>query len=93
MKSRITSNSSYKFQYQGHEVALIGADNYSMHRASGEMEERSYNFWARKVKVATGIISSDKRKSSWRTFDIGELKTLKSFTEPFTYEVEKDFCL
>lgn len=83
------SNNSYKFRYQDNQFVLIGADYNSVNRGSGETEDRSYNFLTKKVKVATGTIESDKQKTVWRTIDLNELKTIKSFKQPFTWEVEK----
>jgi hypothetical protein len=87
------SNNSYKFRYRENQFKLIGADYNSANRGSGEMEDRSYNFLTKKVKVTRGNFSSDKQKIDWRTFDFKELKTFRTFIEPFTYEVEKDFYL
>jgi hypothetical protein len=84
------SNNSYKFRYQGNEFCLIGADYNYVHRGSGETEERSYNFLTKKVKVAMSTIESDKQKTTWRTIVLKELKTFKTFKQPFTWEVEKD---
>lgn len=87
------SNNSYKFRYQDNQFILIGADYNSVNRGSGETEYRSYNFLTKKVKVTKGTIESDKRKIVWRTIDIKEFKTLKTFKQPFTWEVEKDYYL
>jgi hypothetical protein len=87
------SNNSYKFRYQDNEFVLIGADDNYVNRGSGETEDRSYNFLTKKVKVATGTIESDKQKIVRRTIDLKELKTIKTFKQPFTWEVEKDYYL
>lgn len=86
-------HNSYKFRFQDKSFVLIGADESYVHRATGESEDRSYNFLTKKVKVSTGTISSDKQKVIWRTIDLKEQKTLKTFKEPFSWEVEKDFYL
>lgn len=87
------SNNSYKFRYQNKKFYLIGADYNYTNRGSGEIENRSYNFITKKVKIATGIISSDKQKVLWKTFKTDELKTFKTFTQPFTWEIEKDYFI
>jgi hypothetical protein len=87
------SNNSYKFRYKDKQFELIGADYNSTNRGSGETEDRSYNFLTKKVKISEGAISTNKSKTVWRTFTIKELKTLKTFTEPFTWELEKEFYL
>lgn len=84
------STNTYKFRYQNNEFNLIGADNIYVHRATGETEDRSYNFLTKKVKIATGNISSEKEKISWKSIKLSKLKTFKSFQQPFTWEVEKD---
>ena len=90
MGSYGSSTSSYKFRYQNNEFALIGADDYYVHRATGEFGERSFNFLTKKLKVTEGHIDSDKKKVVWRDLDIKELKTLKTFKRPFTWEIEKN---
>ncbi len=84
------SNYFYKFRFQDKDFILIGADYNYVNRGSGETTDRSYNFLTKKVKVSTGTIESDKRKVIWRTIDLKELKTFKTFKQPFTWEVEKD---
>ena len=90
MGSYGSSTSSYKFRYQNNEFALIGADDYYVHRATGEFGERSFNFLTKKLKVTEGHIDSDKKKVVWRDLDMKELKTLKTFKKPYSWEVEKD---
>lgn len=85
------SNNSYVFRYQKNEFKLIGADYNYTNRGSGETESRSYNFSTKKVKISTGNISSDKEKTILRPFKYDKLKTLKTFNQPFTWEIEKDF--
>lgn len=87
------SNNSYKFRYQDNQFVLIGAYYNSVNRGSGETDYRSYNFLTKKVKVATGTIENNKQKIVWRTIDLKELKTIKTFKQPFTWEVEKDYYL
>jgi hypothetical protein len=87
------SNYTYKFRFQDNDFVLVGADDNSVNRGSGETEDRSYNFLMKKIKVATGTIESDEQKIIWRAVDLSELKTLKTFTQPFTWEVEKDYYL
>jgi hypothetical protein len=85
------SNNSYKFRYQKNEFKLIGSDYNYTNRGSGEIENRSYNFLTKKVEKSTGNISSDKEKKILRSFKFHTLKTFKTFNQPFTFEVEKDF--
>jgi hypothetical protein len=87
------SNNNYKFRIQGNDFVLIGADYNSVNRGSGATEDRSYNFLIKKVKVATGTIQSDKQNIIWRKLRLAVLKTFKTFSQPFTWEVEKDYYL
>ncbi|WP_276978047.1 hypothetical protein [Flavobacterium filum] len=87
------SNNSYKFRYQDNQFVLIGADYNSVNQCSRETEDRSYDFLTQKVKVAKGTIESKKKEIEWWTIDIKELKTIKTFKQPFTWEVEKGFYL
>lgn len=86
------SNNSYKFRYQKNEFKLIGADYYYTNRGSGETNDRSYNFLTKKVEISTGTtISSDKKKTILRQFKFDTFKTFKTFSQPFTFEIEKNF--
>jgi hypothetical protein len=87
------SENTYKFRYQGNDFVLIGADYYYAKRNTGETENRSYNFLTKKVKIEKGNLSSDKQNVKWRKFELPTLKTLKTFKQPFTWEVEKDYYL
>jgi len=93
MGSWMMSNNSYKFRYQNNDFKLIGADYNSTHRASGETEDRSYNFLTKKVRIGKGTISNDKQKVTSRTVQLKELKTFKTFSRPFTWQVENDFYI
>lgn len=87
------SNNTYKFRYKKKDFLLIGANYNSTNRASGETEDRSYNFRSKRVKISIGNIATDKQKIEWRNFQIEKLKTLKNFIQPFTWEVEKNYYL
>ncbi|MEO6836778.1 MAG: hypothetical protein ABI185_00215 [Ginsengibacter sp.] len=93
MGSWQTSTNSYKFRFNDNEFKLIGADYNSTMRNTGETEDRSYNFLTKKVRVITGNIENNKRKTKWKPVDAKKLKTFKTFTQPFTWEVEKDFFI
>ena len=93
MGSWYVTNSTYKFRYQHGQLVLIGADNFSFHRATHDYENYSYNFLTRKRILTKGNDNKGTKKSSSKTISISALKTLKSFSEPFTWEVEKDIYL
>ncbi len=87
------SNHAYKFRYQNNQFELIGADYLETNRASGKTNDRSYNFVTQKVKVSTGNISNNRKKVTYHNIAQKEMKTLKTFEEPFTWEVENGFYL
>ena len=87
------SDNSYKFRFQNNQLYLIGADYNYANRASGDTEDRSYNFLTKKVKIVTGNFSDDKQKVKLRSFIFQKMKTLKTFTQPFTWKIEEDFYL
>lgn len=93
MGSWQTSTNNYKFRFQDHEFKLIGADYNSTMRNTGETEDHHYNFLTKKVKVTTGNIEDNKRRIKWKPVNCKELKTFKTFVQPFTWEVEKDFFI
>lgn len=83
------SDMTYKFRYLDNEFILIGAEFKSTSRASGETEDHSYDFLSKRVKISTGNISTGKQKTKWQGIYIEKLKTLKTFDQPLTWEVEK----
>jgi hypothetical protein len=93
MGSWHVTNSTYKFRYQQGQFILIGADNFTFHRATHDYEDYSYNFLTGKRTLTKGNDNKGTKKSSSKTITISTLKTLKSFSEPFTWEVEKDIYL
>ena len=88
MGSWNASTASYKFRYQKREFVLIGADSFSLHRATLDFEEYSYNFLTKKRSLTKGNDNTGKKKTIWKALNISPLKTLKTFTAPFTWEVE-----
>lgn len=84
------SNTKYTFRFQGGDFALIGLDKTSLHRATGDLETRSYNFSTSKLKIETGNIGDDgKGKITWKTFRVRPLKTLKTLPRMLEWEIEK----
>ena len=68
------SHTVYTFRFQNNRFELIGFDNNSYMRNSGEKEEFSLNFSTSKVKItAGGNISDknlDKQKQQWKNVNI-----------------------
>ena len=93
MGSWYITNAIYKFRYQEEQFVLIGVDNSSFHRATHDYENFSYNFLTKKRTLTKGNDNDGKEKTTWKALKIVTLKTLKTFTEPFSWEVEKDVYL
>ena len=93
MGSWYVTNAVYKFRYQQGQFHLIGADNSSFHRATHDFENYSYNFLTKKRALTKGNDNKGAKKTTWKSLNISELKTLKTFSEPFTWEVQTDLYL
>lgn len=94
MGSWLITNTSYKFRYQDNNFVLIGADNNSFHRARNDYENYSYNFLTKKWSLTKGSEESEEKPTiDWHSLDLKELKTFKTFKEPYTWEVTKDVYL
>ena len=93
MGSWYVTNAVYKFRFQQGQLVLIGADNSSFHRATHDFEDYSYNFLTKKRALTKGNDNKGTKKTTWKPLNISQLKTLKTISEPFTWEVEKDFYL
>jgi hypothetical protein len=87
------TNFSYKFRYQQGELTLIGADRNSFHRSSHDYDNYSYNFLTKKRERVEGNDNEGKPKKTLKAIALPELKTLKTFTTPFSWEVETDIFL
>lgn len=81
----------YTFRYQNGEITLIGVEKTAVHRASGDIETRSYNFMTGKMSIDKGHISDDGTgKVRWRKFTLKPLPTLRNVKPMFNWEIEKD---
>ena len=87
------TNLAYKFRYLQEQFVLIGADKSSFHRATHDFENYSYNFLTKKRSFTKGNDTKNVKKTTWKVISFPVLKNLKTFTEPFTWEVEKDIYL
>ncbi|MBX3254609.1 MAG: hypothetical protein KF862_10755 [Chitinophagaceae bacterium] len=87
------TNTAYKFRYRQKQFALIGADKYSFHRATHDYENYSYNFLTKRRLLTKGNDDTGTKKTSRKSLTFRELKALKTFSEPFTWEVENDIFL
>jgi hypothetical protein len=91
--SWFVTDAIYKFRYLQGQFVLIGADKHSFHRATHDYEKYSYNFLTRKRSLTKGNDNNGTAKPSLKAIKISSLKTLKTFVEPFTWEVEKGIFL
>lgn len=87
------SNHIYKFRYSNKKFVLIGAENSSTHRATGETEHQVYNFSTGKIKITKGNVATERQKIEWRKMIKRDLKTLASIIRPFQWEVSKGLFL
>jgi hypothetical protein len=83
---------SYSFRYQNKEFALIGANTNYYNMATSDTRICSYNFLTKKWSKIQGNDNDGKRKLKeiWHTLNLKELKTLKTFKEPNTWQVTKE---
>ena len=76
-----TTLNTYTFRFQNGDMMLIGKDEYSMSRYSGESEEVSCNYLTRKCKTTkSNAFDPDvKDKVAWTTLPKAPLKRLGDF--------------
>jgi len=87
------TNAVYKFRYQQGQFVLVGANNSYFHRGTHEFEEYNYNFLTKKRTLTQGNENKRSKKTNLKSLNNSELKTLKTFREPFTWEVEPNIFL
>ncbi len=93
MGSWYTTNSTYKFRYNKKQFVLIGTELSTIHRATLDYEEYSYNFLTKKRNYTKGNDKNGNKKTSVRIFSLPSLKTLKTCKEPYSWEIETDVYL
>jgi len=83
---------NYRFKYLDKDWQLTEANNYTYHSASGEMNDKQYDFINKKRKVISGKINDT--TASNETFEqpltVKTLRTFSSFKKPWTWEVAPD---
>lgn len=77
----------YVFRYQNNRFELMGVDIRSTHRGSGETHNVSINYSTQKVKSTKGNISSDKEKTTWKTFKLDKPINLAEIKEPLVWKL------
>ena len=93
MGSWYTTSSTYKFRYDGKEFLLIGADLSTIHRATLDYEDYSYNFLTNKRSYTKGNEEKGTKKTTLKRVTILKLMTFKTFNEPYSWEIENDIYL
>jgi hypothetical protein len=65
-----------------------------MNRGSQDFEKHSFNFLSKKWSKSIGNDSIDHNpKAEWHTMDLKELKTFKTYAEPFSWQVTPGYFL
>jgi hypothetical protein len=88
MGSWYSTNSAYKFWYDGKEFKLIGADLSTIHRATLDYEDYSYNFLTKKRSYSKGNEEKGTKKTTLKSFALTSFKTFKTFKEPYSWKIE-----
>jgi hypothetical protein len=88
MGSWTMGNSIYKFRFQNQIFELIGVEQQSIHRASLEFENYSFNFLNKKYTIEKGNENENtKPKIKTKPLNIATLKNLQTFVQPYTWEI------
>ena len=88
-----STRSTYKFRFDRTTFVLIGADLSTIHRATLDYEDYSYNFLTKKRSYTKGNDQSGKKKTTQKILSLTSLKTFKTFKEPYSWEIEADISL
>jgi len=82
---------NYSFAWKNREWQLLNAGNYAYHSASGEVNNKQYDFvnMKRTVTILTGNKESSKAISQ-SALDLKTLRTFSSFKKPWTWEIGTD---
>jgi hypothetical protein len=78
-------NLIYTFRFQHDRFELIGYDENTVQRTSGEIDDTSANLSTGRVKHSTGSISSDKLKDSWTTLKAPKTPSIEEIGEADNY--------
>ena len=93
MGSWYSTSSTYKFRYDRKQFILIGTDLSTIHRATLDYEDYSFNFLTKKRSCIKGNEEKSIKKKSLKSFALASLKTFKTFQEPYSWEIETDINL
>ncbi|MEJ2882037.1 hypothetical protein [Pedobacter sp. GR22-6] len=83
---------NYSFRYQGSDWLLTNANNYAYHTASGEMNDKQYDFVKGTRKMISGKTGSGDTDqiASERAFPLKKMRSLSNFKKPWTWEIGPD---
>ena len=93
MGSWYSTSSTYKFRYDRKKFILIGTDLSTIHRATLNYEDYSFNFLTKKRSCIKGNEEKSIKMKSLKSFVLTSLKTFKTFQEPYSWEIEVDIIL
>ncbi|MES2827533.1 MAG: hypothetical protein V4687_05255 [Bacteroidota bacterium] len=81
---------SYGFRFNNNEWQLATARNYTFHDASGEMNDRKYDFLSKTKTTEAGTISNKKKANTAvaKPIKLARLKTFATFKKPWTWEID-----
>lgn len=79
---------NFTFRWQDSDFLLIGYDVRSVHRASGETSEESYNFLTQRKLSKIGSVSSDQTQDHWDRLPSRDLISLQSFSDGRDFDPE-----
>ncbi|MHA4894933.1 hypothetical protein ACXZ1K_09285 [Pedobacter sp. PWIIR3] len=81
---------SYSFRFYNQEWQLTTARNYTFHDASGEMNNKDYDFIAKTRTTVSGTINNRKKANTSfaKPIKLAKLKTFTTFKKPWTWEID-----
>lgn len=81
---------TYGFKFNNKEWQLANARNYTFHDASGEMNDRKYDFVSKTKTVVAGTISNRKKANTSvaKPIKLARVKTFETFKKPWTWEID-----
>lgn len=82
----------YSFKYLNKDWQLTNANNYSYHSTSGEMNEKQYDFLAKKRVVTIGQTNNGPltNETTEQPLTLKALRTFANFKKPWTWELGPD---
>ena len=85
MGSYMTSWHQFHFRWDGAQMAVIGYDGGTVHRASGETRSASLNYLTNRRKDTTGMIDRDKTEDRWSSIPPGSAPRLGAIGNGFEF--------